>query len=38
MVGLADLIAIFHDACGFTIEDCSILGYCDLVNDRGFCK
>jgi hypothetical protein len=36
MVGLADLIAIFHDACCFTIEDCAVLGDGDLVDVCGF--
>jgi hypothetical protein len=36
MVGLADLIAIFHDASSFTIRDRPILGNGNLVNDCGF--
>jgi hypothetical protein len=38
MVGLADLIAIFHDASCFTIEDDAVFGDCDLVNSCGFGK
>jgi hypothetical protein len=38
MVGLADLIAIFHDASSFTIENNAVLLNSNLVNDCGFGK
>jgi len=36
VVGLAQFVAIFHDASGFTVQHCAVFGNGDLVNGGGF--
>lgn len=36
MEGLAQFVAIFHDAGGFTVENDAVFGDGDLVNVGGF--
>jgi hypothetical protein len=38
MVGLAEFVAVFHDACCFTVHYDAILSDGDLVNAGGFCE
>ena len=36
MVGFAQFVSVFHDACSFTVEDDAVLSHGDLVDGGGF--
>jgi len=36
VVRLADLVAVFHDACGFTVQHDAVLANSNLIDSGGF--